>query len=111
RTPLVYIFCVFISCVTWGLTIVVSNIALDYLFFNRELPNGLLGIGIAMLFAMPTLRKAQPDIPDVGCAIDFLCFIWCETVIGISACVILYSWLLRFDIAAPPPPVQETKAI
>jgi hypothetical protein len=111
RTPLVYVFCAFISCVTWGLAIVVSNIAVDYAFYNRVLPNGLLSIGITMLFAIPTLRKAQPDIPDIGCAIDFLCFIWCETIIGISACMILYTWLLRFNTTAPPPPRQENKAI
>ncbi|KXN65656.1 hypothetical protein CONCODRAFT_12685 [Conidiobolus coronatus NRRL 28638] len=96
RTPLVYAFCFFISVVTWGLTIVAFNIALDSMIFKRELPPPLLAIGITMLFAMPTLRKAQPDIPEIGCAIDFLCFIWCEVLIGISSCMILYSWLLRY---------------
>ncbi|KXN65658.1 hypothetical protein CONCODRAFT_80715 [Conidiobolus coronatus NRRL 28638] len=96
RTPLVFAFCLFISVVTWGLTIVAFNIAIDSMIFKRELPPPLLAIGIAMLFAMPTLRKAQPDIPEIGCAIDFLCFIWCEILIGISSCMILYSWLLRY---------------
>ncbi|KXN64767.1 hypothetical protein CONCODRAFT_13963, partial [Conidiobolus coronatus NRRL 28638] len=75
RTPLVFAFCFFISAVTWGLTIVAFNIALDSMIFKRDLPPPLLAIGITMLFAMPTLRKAQPEIPEVGCAIDFLCFI------------------------------------
>jgi hypothetical protein len=96
RSPLVFAFCFFISVVTWGLTIVAFNIGLDSMIFRRELPPPLLAIGITMLFAMPTLRKAQPDIPEIGCAIDFLCFIWCEILIGISYCMILYSWLLRY---------------
>jgi hypothetical protein len=96
RTSLVFAFCFFISVVTWGLTIVAFNIAVDSMIFKRELPPPLLAIGIAMLFAMPTLRKAQPDIPEIGCAVDFLCFIWCEILIGISSCMILYSWLLRY---------------
>jgi hypothetical protein len=98
RTPLVFAFCFFISAVTWGLTIIALNIGIDSMIFKRELPTPLLVIGITMLFAMPTLRKAQPDIPEIGCAIDFLCFIWCEIIIGISSCMILYSWLLRYKI-------------
>jgi hypothetical protein len=74
------------------------NIGIDSVVFKREIPPGLLTAGIAMLFAMPTLRKSQPDIPDIGCALDFLCFIWCEIIIGISSCMILYSWLLRWKL-------------
>jgi hypothetical protein len=103
RTPMVFSFCFFISCVSWGLAIVVFNIAIDYLFYKREIPDGHLTISITMLFAMPALRKAQPEIPEIGCAIDFLCFIWCETLIGASACVILFTWLFKHNITAPPP--------
>ncbi|KXN65484.1 hypothetical protein CONCODRAFT_12910 [Conidiobolus coronatus NRRL 28638] len=98
RTNIVYAFCFFISVITWGLTILVLNIGFDCMIFKREIPPTLLSVGIVMLFAMPTLRKTQPDIPDIGCAIDFLCFIWCEILIGISACMILYSWLLRWKL-------------
>ncbi|KXN65659.1 hypothetical protein CONCODRAFT_12688 [Conidiobolus coronatus NRRL 28638] len=98
RTNIVYAFCFFISVVTWGLTILVLNIGFDCMFFKREIPPTLLSVGIVMLFAMPTLRKTQPDIPDIGCAIDFLCFIWCEVLIGIASCMVLYSWLLRWKV-------------
>jgi hypothetical protein len=98
RINIVYAFCFFISVITWGLTILVLNIGIDSMLFKREIPPTLLSFGIVMLFAMPTLRKTQPDIPDIGCAIDFLCFIWCEILIGIAACMILYSWLLRWKI-------------
>lgn len=98
RTPLVFAFCFFISVVTWGLTVVAFNIGIDSMVFHRELPPPLLAIGITMLFALPTLRKAQPEIPEIGCAIDFLCFIWCEILIGIASCMILYSWLLRYKL-------------
>ncbi|KXN65482.1 hypothetical protein CONCODRAFT_12908 [Conidiobolus coronatus NRRL 28638] len=98
RTNIVYAFCFFISVVTWGLTIIVLNIGFDCMIFKREIPPALLPVGIVMLFAMPALRKTQPDIPDIGCAIDFLCFIWCEILIGIASCMILYSWLLRWKL-------------
>jgi hypothetical protein len=98
RSRMVYAFCFFISAVTWGLTIVALNIGIDCIFFKREIPPNLLSIGITMLFAMPTLRRTQPDIPDIGCAIDFLCFIWCEILIGIASCMMLYSWLLKWKV-------------
>ncbi|KXN65483.1 hypothetical protein CONCODRAFT_12909 [Conidiobolus coronatus NRRL 28638] len=98
RIKRVYAFCFFISVITWGLTIVALNIGIDCVFFKREIPPNLLSIGIVMLFAMPTLRKTQPDIPEIGCALDFLCFIWCEILIGIAACMMLYSWLLRWKL-------------
>jgi hypothetical protein len=96
RTDIVYAFCFFISVITWGLTILVLNIGIDSMIFKREIPHNLLSLGVVMLFAMPTFRKTQPDIPDIGCAIDFLCFIWCEILIGIASCMMLYSWLLRW---------------
>jgi hypothetical protein len=98
RTNIVYAFCFFISVISWGLTILVLNIGIDSMIFKREIPHTLLSLGVVMLFAMPTFRKTQPDIPDIGCAIDFLCFIWCEILIGIAACMILYSWLLRWKV-------------
>jgi hypothetical protein len=98
RTYTIYFFCFFISAVTWGLTILALNIVIDCMFFNREIPPNLLSIGIKMLFAMPTLRRTQPDIPGIGYSIDFLCFIWCEILIGIAACMMLYSWLLKWKV-------------
>jgi hypothetical protein len=66
RTNIVYAFCFFISVISWGLTILVLNIGIDSVIFKREIPHNLLSLGVVMLFAMPTFRKTQPEIPDMS---------------------------------------------
>jgi hypothetical protein len=97
RSTIVFVFCFFISFLTWILTILMIVLAYDTLIHRRELPPPVMSLGVAILFALPALRKTQPGIPDIGCAIDYLCFFWCETLVALSTCVIIGCYTLRYD--------------
>ncbi|KXN66992.1 hypothetical protein CONCODRAFT_11031 [Conidiobolus coronatus NRRL 28638] len=97
RSKVVFVFCFFISLLTWILTILAMILAFDTVVYGRELPPPIMSLGVAILFALPAIRRTQPGIPDIGCAIDYLCFFWCETLVALSTCVIIGCYTLRYN--------------
>lgn len=54
-----------------------------------------LSISISLIFGLPALRDVQPGVPPVGAFGDYVCFIWAEIIVGLSAIIIIWTWLLR----------------
>jgi hypothetical protein len=56
-----------------------------------------LSISISLIFGLPALRNVQPGVPLVGAFGDYVSFIWAEIIVGLSALIIIWTWLLRSD--------------
>ena len=56
-----------------------------------------LSISISLIFGLPALRNVQPGVPPVGAIGDYVSFIWAEIIVGLSAIIIIWTWLLRSD--------------
>jgi hypothetical protein len=56
-----------------------------------------LSISISLIFGLPALRNVQPGVPPVGAFGDYLSFIWAEIIVGTSAIILIWTWLLRSD--------------
>jgi hypothetical protein len=97
RNPIVFIFCTFNFLVNWALTIIILNIALNSIIYNRDVPPPLIPLGVLSLFALPNVRKSMPEIPEIGCAIDFLGFIWCEIILAMASCAIVWKWSMQWN--------------
>jgi hypothetical protein len=54
-----------------------------------------LSISISLIFGLPALRNIQPGVPPVGAFGDYVSFIWAELIVGVSAIIIVWMWLLR----------------
>jgi hypothetical protein len=54
-----------------------------------------LSICISLIFGLPALRNVQPGVPPVGAFGDYVSFIWAEIIVGVSAIIIVWTWLLR----------------
>jgi hypothetical protein len=54
-----------------------------------------LSISISLIFGLPALRNVQPGVPPVGALGDYIAFIWAEIIVGVSAIIIIWSWLAR----------------
>jgi hypothetical protein len=52
-------------------------------------------ISISLIFGLPALRNVQPGVPPVGAFGDYVSFIWAEIIVGLSAVIIIWTWLLR----------------
>jgi hypothetical protein len=55
-----------------------------------------LSFTISLIFGLPALRNIQPGVPPVGALGDYVSFIWAEMIVGLSAIIIIWAWLLRF---------------
>lgn len=54
-----------------------------------------LSLCVSLLFGLPALRNAQPDVPALGAFGDYLSFIWAEQIVAVSAVILIWTWLLR----------------
>ena len=54
-----------------------------------------LSISISLIFGLTALRNIQPGVPPVGAFGDYVSFIWAELIVGVSAIIIVWMWLLR----------------
>ena len=52
-----------------------------------------LSFSISLIFGLPALRNVQPGVPAVGALGDYVSFIWAEIIVGLSAIVIIWTWL------------------
>jgi hypothetical protein len=56
-----------------------------------------LSLSISLIFGLPALRNVQPGVPPVGAFGDYVSFIWAEIIVGLSAIIIMWTWLRRSD--------------
>ena len=60
-------------------------LAIDHLFLRpREPMPPTIGLTVAMMFALPSLRNVQPDVPMIGSAVDVLGFFWNMSIVAFS---------------------------
>ncbi|KAJ9078640.1 hypothetical protein DSO57_1004598 [Entomophthora muscae] len=76
----------------WFLALAMLNVAIDILFHHWDVEAGFIAGAFSLVFALPALRDAQPGIPEVGCFMDAIGFLWCLLVISTLACIMLFAW-------------------
>src|SRR3984957_4152424 len=54
-----------------------------------------LSISISLIFGLPALRNVPPGVPPVGAFGDYVSFIWAEIIVGLSAVILIWTWLPR----------------
>ncbi|KAI9296123.1 hypothetical protein K502DRAFT_282068, partial [Neoconidiobolus thromboides FSU 785] len=69
-----FVFLVFF--IMWGLSFAILFFTFDVLIHKREVPPPLIGVSLALLFALPGIRNSQPGVPFLGCLSDFISFFW-----------------------------------
>ncbi|KAJ9089995.1 hypothetical protein DSO57_1007287 [Entomophthora muscae] len=67
---------IFVLILMWFLALAMMNVAINILFYNREIQGEFIAGAFSLVFALPALREAQPGIPGVGCFMDAIGFLW-----------------------------------
>ncbi|KAJ9088580.1 hypothetical protein DSO57_1021609 [Entomophthora muscae] len=96
RRGTVKYMCLIIFALIWLLSLAMVNIAIDTVVYRRDTPANFILAGFTIVFALPTLRKSQPGIPDFGCVLDLIGFFWGVAIISSCGCLMLYFWALRW---------------
>ena len=92
------VFAVFMMIAMWALAVSVL-IGGWYLVTRRKgLTWPALGWMAATLFALAAFRYTAPGTPPIGCLLDYIAFLWAETVIAFCLITVAIS-----GIRAEPP--------
>jgi hypothetical protein len=60
-----------------------------------------LSLSITLIFGLPALRNAQPDVPPLGALGNYFSFIWAELIVAASAVITIWIWLVRLHRNSP----------
>ncbi|MGW6576746.1 DUF4436 family protein [Streptomyces sp. NPDC054945] len=105
RSTSVFIFAIFMMLAMWALAVSVL-IGGWYLVTRRKgLTWPALGWMAATLFALAAFRNTAPGAPPIGCLLDYIAFLWAETVIAF--CLIT---VVVMGIRAEPPATTPSDA-
>ncbi|MEG4318676.1 MULTISPECIES: DUF4436 family protein [unclassified Microcoleus] len=102
RSLPVKFFALVIIVIMWVLSIMALLLALKVMKSGKLPEVGMLSWTAVMLFAFPAIRNAQPGVPPVGTASDFLSFFWTEIIVVVALVIIGSCWLKRYH-----PPIDE----
>uniref|UniRef100_UPI001882A234 DUF4436 family protein n=1 Tax=Microcoleus sp. LEGE 07076 TaxID=915322 RepID=UPI001882A234 len=94
-------FALVIIVIMWVLSIMALLLALKVMQSGKLPEVGMLSWTAVMLFAFPAIRNAQPGVPPVGTASDFLSFFWTEIIVVVALVIIGSCWLKRYH-----PPIE-----
>ncbi|MER7823248.1 uncharacterized protein DUF4436 [Streptomyces sp. CG 926] len=98
RSTSVFIFAIFMMLAMWALAVSVL-IGGWYLVTRRKgLTWPALGWMAATLFALAAFRNTAPGAPPIGCLLDYIAFLWAETVIAFCLITVVIT-----GIRAEPP--------
>ncbi|MFI1946516.1 DUF4436 family protein [Streptomyces virginiae] len=105
RSNSVFIFAIFMMLAMWALAVSVL-IGGWYLVTRRKgLAWPALGWMAATLFALAAFRNTAPGSPPIGCLLDYIAFLWAETVIAFCLITVVIT-----GIRAEPPATTPTDA-
>lgn len=96
RSLPVKLFALVIIIIMWVLSIMALLLALKVMQSGKTPEVGMLSWTAVMLFAFPTIRNAQPGVPPVGTASDFLSFFWTEIIVVVALVIIGSCWWKRY---------------
>ena len=108
-------FSVFVVAIMWILTIIMFILSLKFLF-NRtiEVYADLVSLYGVVLFSLPSIRSAQPNIPSIGITIDIIGFVWNMFGVSVGFIIVLLVMLGRnkkkeAEGTTIQPPVEKLK--
>ncbi|KAJ1551878.1 hypothetical protein HK405_013589, partial [Cladochytrium tenue] len=88
------IYSLFAGLLMWVLGASVSRFSIDAILDKaKQIEGPVMGVSVAVLFAVPALRNTQPNIPPIGVLADVYAFFWAELSViftGLTQ-IILYS--------------------
>ncbi|MEG3986305.1 DUF4436 family protein [Microcoleus sp. S28C3] len=96
RSLPVKFFALVIIVIMWVLSTMALLLALKVMQSGKLPEVGMLSWTAVMLFAFPAIRNAQPGVPPVGTASDFLSFFWTEIIVVVALVIIGSCWLKRY---------------
>jgi hypothetical protein len=68
-----------------------------------------LSLSVSLIFGLPALRNAQPNVPPLGAFSDYLSFLWAEFIVASSTVIVIWRWILSAREKKIPEKSDEPK--
>jgi hypothetical protein len=95
RSSIVITFVCFVMVIKWALALSALFVTLSVVVRKRKVELAMFSWLAALLFALPPLRNAMPNVPPIGSLNDILSFFWAEGIVAISLVAMVFVWLIR----------------
>jgi uncharacterized membrane protein YhaH (DUF805 family) len=66
---------------------------------RRASDPGLIGMMVALLFALPFVRSIMPGDPPIGNLVDVTVFVWAMLLATLSTILVMFAWLKQSQAA------------
>ncbi|MFJ2768820.1 DUF4436 family protein [Streptomyces sp. NPDC087300] len=106
RSTSVLIFAVFMMAAMWALAVAVLIGAWFLVTRRKGLTWPALGWMAATLFALAAFRNTAPGSPPIGSLLDYIAFLWAETVIAFCVVTVVVTGMRAESHPADPPPAS-----
>lgn len=103
RSTSVLIFAVFMMAAMWALALAVLIGAWFLVSRRKGLTWPALGWMAATLFALAAFRNTAPGAPPIGSLLDYVAFLWAETLIAFCVIAVVVMGMRREAAEAHPP--------
>jgi hypothetical protein len=54
-----------------------------------------LSVSVTLIFGLPALRDAQPNVPPLGVFSDYISYLWAESIVASATIIAIWIWILR----------------
>jgi len=95
RPPTTKGFAIFVVIVMWLLTLGVMVATFQVVFRQREVAPPLIGVLVALLFALPAVRNTQPAAPPIGTLLDTVSLFWNMMLVALCAITLMITWVFQ----------------
>lgn len=102
RSNSVLVFAVFMMIAMWALAVSVLIGGWFLVTRRKGLTWPALGWMAATLFALAAFRNTAPGTPPIGCLLDYLAFLWAETVIAFCLVTVVVAGIRAESRAEAP---------
>ncbi|KAJ3096334.1 hypothetical protein HDU96_000794 [Phlyctochytrium bullatum] len=97
-------FSALIMAIMWALSLLAFFVAITMWTMERTVEPPMLGMTIAIVFALPNIRNVQPGNPPMGCNSDMISFIWAMILASSSAGILILNYIYNLNVKKPPKP-------
>jgi len=95
-------FSIFITILMWILSLAAMLITVQVVVRGREVIPPLIAVMVALLFALPSVRNTQPNVPPIGTRLDVLGLFFNMSIVAICVIVMMLKWVNQSPAAVLP---------
>ncbi|KAI8849237.1 hypothetical protein BC829DRAFT_391805 [Chytridium lagenaria] len=96
RSGTAQFFSILVIVIMWVLVLLVAVATITIWWDWRKVEPPIIALAIALLFALPAIRSAQPGSTPIGSTADVVSFFWVMTLESFSCAAMLLNYIVMY---------------